>query len=85
LRRAGNRIAHRDAHGPKRNRGQKSSVWEWVRTITSPSLSRFPNWIARFAPLLRRWRDQRLAIAEYRFADVHVDFINGNVTRNGAQ
>ncbi len=39
--------------------------------------------VARMRALLRRWRDQRMALAEYHFGDIHVDFLNGNLTRNG--
>jgi DNA-binding response OmpR family regulator len=40
--------------------------------------------IARIRALLRRWRDQRLALSDYRFGDIQVNFVNGSVTRNGA-
>ncbi len=40
--------------------------------------------IARMRALLRRWRDQRLAISEYRFGEVEVDFTNASVRRSGA-
>src|SRR5205085_1768373 len=39
--------------------------------------------IARMRALLRRWRDHRFALFEYRFGAVSVDFSKGKVTRCG--